>query len=284
MPGKGIGISPYITTKKKGGGGVPTSTNATVQAWLNKIGTDGYAYPTQAQVDIYTTAWDYADAQGLTAQLDFVWLPKVENLNITKIPFLHPVANTVFDIYNETDLEINAAKGVRNSIADGSTYSGYYDLKLIPRTQLIKASQNNISAGIYTKGKISDSPGLSNFADFGAIGGGTISAANTPSGCAVRVCTTNVSSAPNVLDKSFVSAARVLSTEQKQYIDGSVVSTTVLSSSTLPNISIYGLNINSTAFDPNASCLTDHWLSFVFIGSGAINQAKMNTFVNLLLL
>ena len=40
---------------------IPTSTNATVQAWLNKIALDGYSYPTQAKVDVYTAAFDYAD-------------------------------------------------------------------------------------------------------------------------------------------------------------------------------------------------------------------------------
>ena len=36
----------------------PTSTNATVQVWLDKIAADGYVYPSQAQVDVYTTAWE----------------------------------------------------------------------------------------------------------------------------------------------------------------------------------------------------------------------------------
>ena len=155
------------------GGGVPTSSNATVQAWLNKIGVDGYTYPSQSKVDIYTAAWDYADAQGLTNQFDLVWLPKVENLDLVKIPFLHPVANTVFDAYNESDLELDINKGLRNS--QSGNLNGYYDLKLIPRNDLIKSSQNNISIGVYVKNKITDNPLLANMISFGvdqSSGGG----------------------------------------------------------------------------------------------------------------
>ena len=161
MPGKGIGISPYITTKKKGGGGVPTSTNATVQAWLNKIGTDGYAYPSQAKVDIYTTAWDYADAQGLTAQFDIVGLTKVgtdaaSQANLLKIPFIHSAgAAARFTIVNQGDLLLRPSLGIANDINTG-TLDGYVNLNFTASTQAVKATLNSTSYGAYLYNRLDE--------------------------------------------------------------------------------------------------------------------------------
>ena len=282
MPAKGIGISPYITRKKKGGGSsIPTSTNATVQAWLNKIGVDGYTYPSQSKVDIYTTAWDYADAQGLTNQFDLVGLPQVPNIDLVKVPFIHRGgASARFTFVNEADLLFDPLQGITNS--DFGSFDGYVETSFNASTQAVAATLDNTSLGAYVKGRITLDKGNVNI--FGANVSGNacyVGSSSLNIFCRINNSGLNSNFADSTTDSLFQSAVRTNATQNNNYINGVLKNTLSANSVSRPNLTMKVLTITASTGQNN--CYTS-FVSFFYYGSGAIDQAKMNTFVNLLLL
>lgn len=272
---------------------IPTSTNATVQAWLNKIGVDGYTYPTQAQVDIYTTAWDYADAQGLTTQFDLVGLTKVgidaaSQANLIKIPFIHSAGVAArFTVNNPVDLLFRPTLGISND--NNGNANGYIDTNFNPSTQAVKATLNNTSFGGFIYNAVTEQNDI-NTAFIGtqkttAPTGATL-IVNVSTTVNVRINTTQTSLnfATSANDR-FISAVRTSSTNTTTFLNGAQVATNnAKASSNVPNSNFYILSSSlNGAFVDNSGFLTGA-TAFFYYGSGAIDQAKLNTFVNLLLL
>ena len=264
---------------------IPTSSNATVQAWLNKIGVDGYTYPSQSKVDIYTTAWDYADAQGLTNQFDLFSLTKVENVDLIKVPFVN-AANSLFTIENQYDLDFNSAKGITNK-SDG-TFNCYLNTNYNTNTNKVNVSLNNISMGYYGYDR-----GLVGLGNSAFVMGAEISGASIRLNLQDSASTTvrlllnqNTSSTANVgvFTNGFVSGTRINSTQITVYRDGVNPVVQALTSTAIPNFNVYLLGVNRNGSFTANSGFDYSYVACSFIGSGAIDQAKLNTFVNLLLL
>ena len=251
---------------------IPTSSNATVQAWLNKIGVDGYTYPSQSKVDIYTTAWDYADAQNLTSQFDLVGLLKVENQNLCKVPFIHSGGSgKIFDLVDSPIFTAN--NGLK-----GSGLQGYLDTKYSPTTDGINYTLNSACIGVFVSDNLAiDAPvidsGNDNYGSNSLIFPRTTS--NTLDG-QINNDDFNRVSQSNLNSIGFFSVKRINASSVSVYKNGILQSsgagTTAADSMPTYNVTI----LFSGVYTGN--------VSFLFAGNGAIDQAKLNTFVNLLLL
>ena len=257
------------------GGGVPTSTNATVQAWLNKIGTDGYAYPSQAKVDIYTTAWDYADAQGLTSQFDLVGLTKVTNENLCRIPFIHSGGpGKRFTLQNSP--VFTSDTGLR------SNGVGYMKTSWNPSVDAINFTLS--SGSIF--GKAVNSPA-------GVYDGAFLGLIESGSGVGILLDVASPNCNFNILDLnggdfqtptlSNLLSCTYDSASLKSYSNGILLNAVIPDPAlSMPNVEMYALTIsldNTVVYS-----LQNKNLQIFGVGSGAIDQAKLNTFVNLLLL
>lgn len=278
-PGIGIGITPFLRRKRSGGSGPPTSSNATVQAWLNKIATDGYVYPSQAQVNIYTTAFDYADVQSLTSEFDVLALFKVPNQDLCKIPFIHTKgASARFILNGSIDFVANYG-----AMQEQTQMDGYIDSDYNPVTDAVKISLNNITIGTYNVGF--DISNTSQGSSIGCYLAPPYLRITPDDGVShnFRVGLFNSSSTGFILNTSdglFV-GNRTNSTQIKNYKDGVLVKTTSVNSTSIPNLNVWALSPNNNGSVTEGTYMPTQ---LVFIASGVIDQAKLNTFVNLLLL
>jgi hypothetical protein len=282
----GAGVS------KKGPPPPPTSTNATVQAWLNKIGIDGFAYPSQAKVDVYTTAFDYADAQGLTGQFDVLGLMQCENFNLTKVPLIHVGgAARRFTINNVADILFDPNLGVSNDDqAPSGTYNGYYNLNYNPIVDKVNITSSNVCFGYYGKERLYK--GSTNGFVMGSqsnIPNTNVSrltdAAGSPVGFSIAqsVTSSTYSGVPSWNNNSLLTAVRNNGTQSKLYVDGIIRSTQTKNVSNFFNGNFYFLTVNVN----NTNTLQgfgNAYGSLVLICSGNIDQVNLNTFINLLLL
>lgn len=74
----------------------PISSNAIVQAWIDKITADGKTHVTQAKADIYTTAWNFADVAAITPTIEVFGLFKTPTSDLITVPFIHTSTATRF--------------------------------------------------------------------------------------------------------------------------------------------------------------------------------------------
>jgi hypothetical protein len=120
---------------------IPTSSNVTVQNWLNKINVDNSRFPSQAYVDRLTTAFDYADSQGITSELD---LFAVFNgtVDTSLIPIIHSAGN---------DARFDAPQTKHESYKGTSAVEGvgYINTNWIQGVHGIKYSADSASIGLY---------------------------------------------------------------------------------------------------------------------------------------
>lgn len=265
---KGIGISPLLKRVVY----AAVSNNATVQTYLNKATLDGYTLPTAPKIAIYNTAWDYADAEGLTTQFDLVGLFKVGNQNLCKIPFIHSGgAAKRIDLVSTPTFTANV--GVKG---DGA--GGHIDTNYSPSIDGVNYTLNNAGLGVYVVDNIA--------VDVLALDSG-----NDDYGTNVvifpKTALNTVDSQINNDDFNRLSVAVATSVGLTTvYRTGAVNMTsakngvaviTVAGTTAVNSLPTYNVMLLGTgAYTAN--------LAFVYAGSGSIDQAKLNTFVNLLLL
>lgn len=144
--------------------GPPTSSNSIVQDWIDKITLEGYDYPTQARVDIYTAAFDYAVAEGLTTELDVLGLTKVENRDLCKIPFIHSAGATARFIISE-EMIFTEGKGLK-----GDAISAHLDTGWNPASNAVKYGLNDASVGVYAGGFEDNVSGVSLYSEANTSG------------------------------------------------------------------------------------------------------------------
>lgn len=260
---------------------IPTSSNAIVQAWLDKITLEGYAYPTQAKVDVYTTAWDYADAQGITTELDLFGLLKVANQNLCKIPFIHSGgAAKRFTLVDNPIFTAN--KGLK-----GNSGSGYLKTSWIESVNGVKYALGNccIGGGVvdYTSDSFStligsDVSGLQNelIPYFFAGLFGSLQNDNSLSGTTVIG-----SGVTTPVGNSVLNYRLGLGKAYKNGVQDGVDSTENGPAVSKSTIEDYVLNSNGDGSLKYPSYDGD--VTHFFKGSGSIDQAKLNTFVTMLL-
>lgn len=268
---RGIGISPLLKRRSSGSSN-PTSSNSTVQAWLNKIGVSGYTYPTQAKVDIYTTAWDYADAQSLTAEFDLLGLLKVENQNLCKIPFIHSGgAARRFDLVNSPIFTAN--NGLKS---DG--FSSYLNTNWTPSVDKIKYTLLSCSFGLSTNHTVSGD----DLSAMGVLGnnGEWITVWPRNSGGDAFIITNSAFLQTSVVTSAGFISANTIS-PSASIVKNGVVLFTDNAGTGLPNIELYVCCENTAGF---GGSFYPGNIQFFFTGSGSMDQTKLNTFVNLLLL
>lgn len=260
-----------VQTPQPGGGGdsvsgPPTSTNAIVQSWLNKIASDGYAYPSQTKVNIYTTAFDYADTEGLTAEMDLFGLLKVENQDLCKIPFIHSGGSLKrFDFVNTPIFTAN--KGLKSD----STVGGY-----------LSANWNEVDNGIKYKkddGCLFAASDLTTAANGNMMG----NAVNT-NGFRPRRTSDNLAvvrmqgltfTGSGPANASGLMSGLVNATSRKIFRNGIEIATQGTFTTSITN-SNFTVGQSSSSYFPGD-------ILYFGVASAAIDQAKLNTFVNLLI-
>lgn len=253
---------------------IPTSSNATVQVWINKIGSDGYAYPSQEKVDIYTSAFDYADAQGLTTEIDLLGLLKVENEDLCKVPFIHSAGSSArFNLVSSPTFTANL--GLK------SLASGYLDTNWIETTHGIQWASGNASHGVFVE------PGFSANSNSNAMGtsnGSDSESIIVPRNNAAVITVQDINNFPNVIVEtaSGFTVGSLLNDEVKLIKNGVTLDTQPGSLSyPLSSFSTFVLCYNAGGI-PQIRYPGN--IQFFYKGSGDINQTNMNTFVNMLLL
>jgi len=268
----------------RGGVAPPTSSNSTVQNWIDKITLDGYEYPSQAKVDIYTAAFDYADTEGLTTEIDLLGLLKVENQNLCKIPFIHSggVAKR-FSLVGTVSYTANS--GIK---ATGVSTLGYLNCDWNQFTNGVKWRAGNSSIGVF----INDNLNIT-----ASVIGCNESAVNfinneiypRSSGNLAGALQSDLFSGTGVSFSSAIASSigfsvfETKTTSAKSRKNGAVIENQVIiASSTLADTNTFVLTSCTDNVD-NGVYYTGE-VSFFYAGSGDIDQTKMNIFVNLLLL
>ena len=286
-----------------GGAGIttkPSSSNETVQNWIDKIESEGYAYPTQARVDIYTEAFDYAEAEGLLSQIDLLGLTKAENTDICKIPFIHSggadkrftfVGNPLFSetrgLSSANGFYINTNwRAPINGInyLDGNASIGVYCDEILSSTQTLMADTGlngiyPVTSAIQARGDAIDvfiqydSDGPIETQDGATATGGVIA----PSGIgAASLGFLSSTYYPATFPDVFIRA----------YRNGINITNGIEVSEIGPGTSEFSKNFLIYADNDGLDVGTQSFFGYLqmfYTGSGLLDQAKMNTFVTLLL-
>ena len=252
----------------------PTSSNLIVQNWIDKITLDGYEYPSQAKVDIYTTAFDYGDAQGLTTEIDLLGFLKVENQNLCKIPFIHSGGSSVRFLLISSPV-FTANKGIKAGA------SGYIRTQWTEDTDGVKFVLGNGSQGIYTDSLVNQNAYI-----YGNVADNSECGIQPKVLSGVAVCSTqngDFSTYPSasVATPLGYTSGSIKSGTMKLYKNGVEIDSQVSGSNELSPYEDYALTENAGG-GPDFRYSED--LQFFYKGSGDIDQSKMNTFINLLLL
>lgn len=265
---------------------IPTSSNTTVQNWLNKIGTNGYTYPTQSKVDKYTLAFTYADANGLTTLFDLIGVFQT-NDSISRIPFIHSGGSSrKFSYVNKNDFILDVNKGYTADVLGLGT--GYINTNYNVSTDKINATQNNTCYGFFVNNRVSITQGS------GIIALGVQKTTVTSNRTFISLNNVTFSTRLNNVANTFApvndavtenvlcSVSRTVSTSYNTYTNSILGSTANVTSSTIPNLNLWvlGANNSNSLF---TSTFTNGYISFIFYASGTIDQVKLYTFVTLLL-
>lgn len=254
---------------------VLTLNNPTVQTYLNKATSDGYTLPTQPKIDTYNAAWDYADANSLTAEFDLVGLLKVENQNLCNIPFIHSGGSAKrFTLVSSPVFTAN--KGLK------SNGVGYLNTNWIASTDHVKFQLNSSGIGVSTDYTLAND----NYA-MGVLGAGGVILIRPKlvSGSAVvtiQVAGVTISAVDVPSPSGFTSGDLNVDGEINGYKNG-VLKATDFGSTGLPTASFYVCCRYNQNIDA-AQLFYPGDIQFFYTGSKNINQNKLNTFVNMLLL
>jgi hypothetical protein len=261
----------------------PTSTNATVQAWLDKITLDGYTYPSQAQVDIYTAAFDYGDANSVTSKIDLLGVLNKNN-NLRKIPFIHSAGAAARFIDDGTVL-FDSALGVKS---DGVSF---IKSNWIPSVNGVNytALSGCMGAKPGTSSEVEESASGSisiDFTVFSAIMPFAQSGAPVPR---IWGYLNDATGGGNELGKNAALSTDFvtfkLHSEVLKIFRGGVELHSIAQLAAASGISdaeVYflGFNLGETGA---TFFMSNNYLSLVVYASGDINQANLNTFVGMLL-
>nr|WP_298660187.1 hypothetical protein [uncultured Flavobacterium sp.] len=185
-------------------------------------------------------------------------------------------------LVNQSDIAFNPLKGVINDF--NGNVNGYIDTNFIPRTHAIHSTLNDTSLGAF----VYDSVSIGNVIGFyplAAAGGGNSLIKNIINNYGVRVNTggSNTSVADTTTENRLVCGVRTNATQALTYLNGVLKATTTQNSSTVPNVNMLVL-MNNAEVGFSFSGYASGEVAFFYHGSGAINQANLNTFVGLLLL
>lgn len=264
----------------------PTSTNSTVQAWLDKIALDGYSYPTQAKVDVYTAAFDYADAQSLTSQFQLLCCFNVNSRDVMKIPFIHSGGATrrlEEVVYQGDGLTFYANEGFTSSDA-GNVNIGYFRTNWIESVDATTSMLNNTSIGGYVLDHTSNTStnmGGSLASDFSS-GTQLIPKYSPASTTAVIIqsLVTILSPTTNFVGDGHIYAT-LYSDTLTLYIDGVSKGTTSSPPDGLSDMEdcIGTIEVEGVPADYSA----EYKLSVYYRTVGNIDQAKLNTFIGMLM-
>ncbi len=264
---------------------IPTSSNATVQAWIDKIELDGYSYPSQSKVNVYTAAFDYADTQGLTSQFQLLCCFNVNDRNVMKIPFIHSggaLKRLEEVVYQGNGLIFYANEGFTTS---NGTDMGYFRTNWVESVDASTPMLNNTSLGGYVLDQSVNTSGNI---------GGTISSDYTnstqliPKYSPASTTAVLIQSLGNILapTTNFVGDGHIYSTLYNDtltlYIDGVSVGNISSPPDGVSDLQdcIGTIEVDGDVTDTN----TEYKLAIYYRTVGNINTTHLNTFINMLML
>lgn len=260
-----------------------SSNNAIVQTYLDKVSLEGYVAPSQAKIDVYNAAWDYADAQGITPLLDLLGVPDVENVNLTKIPFIHSAGAAARFTLEESPV-FTADKGIKCN-TPGHSGSGYLNTHWNPVDDGINYTLNNCSIGVHTDYTLNDVDGLS---AMGATGNVDQESDITLFylrilGNFVGAINGDVPASTAVPTPAGLSCMSINGGNTRKIKNGIVIQTVVAAPIELTSADFFVCadNVGSSGIGQN-NYPGD--IQVFFAGSGTIDQVKLYTLVNMLLL
>lgn len=277
MPGVGIGISPFFK-RLVVISSPPSSTNVTVQAWLDKIGADTLTYPNQAKIDVYTNAFDYADSEGLTTQFDCLGLLKLPTADIIKVPFIHTAGSSArFDYEGVGEPVFTPNVGVKG------TGFVYINTNWNPSIHGVNYVAGNSSFGAGKTGILPDPSGYitgigDNFQDSVAFGQDT----GTPpilSGGTVQDNTASYQIAYEDEASEGLMSISLKANLLSLYKNGILLDSIAQTEYAITNDVLIVLSAGN-----GAGFFTENNATFFYAGSGNIDQSKLNIFFNMLLL